>query len=140
MIAINELRVGNYAIRPNGMIAEIALCDFALESDKMSDFEKWNPILLTEEWLFKFGFIETYRYLENKDGLRRMAHKKTELFTTVINSSKEKVINARGFSFDSSPKELVQLVELKYKIEYVHQFQNLHFALTGKELTIKQIA
>ena len=77
-----------------------------------------KPILLTEEWLLKFGGIhETggmyffgnvgilhYRR-ENEFSLMNYNYKKGQIYTT---------------------------------IKYVHQLQNLYFALTGKELEYEQ--
>lgn len=80
-----------------------------------------QPIPLTEEWLVKFGFekpAETW-YLNgfgvwqtlcgNKDG--------TEFI---------------GFFYELRDRGIVDK-----HIEHVHQLQNLYFALTGEELTIK---
>ena len=74
-------------------------------------------IPLTEEWLLKFGFKESKTFFGRnsfeKDGYHLIKNGKYFEFL-VIGSS---VILA--------------------KIKYVHQLQNLYFALTGKELEIK---
>ena len=70
-----------------------------------------KPIPLTEEWLLKFGFFKKARcYFLYKDLKITVCDGKFYFFT---------------FHFN---------VELKY----VHQLQNLYFALTGEELTIKE--
>jgi hypothetical protein len=76
-----------------------------------------TKIPIAEEWLEKFGLVVKRTYSENKDGLVCRGDDK--------------------FDFDSNQTCLVFKVGLKYKIEYVHQLQNLYFALTGEELTIK---
>jgi hypothetical protein len=76
-----------------------------------------EPIPLTEEWLLKFGFkwkglIAKGRYLT--------------LFTPC---GKALVFKDNYFIFSG--------VTIEIQIKYVHQLQNLYFALTGEELTLK---
>jgi len=74
--------------------------------------ENIEPIPLTEEWLLKFGFeIKQGRFGNEYWG-------KINLYT----SSDKKIV----FCFDGYLKG----------IKYVHQLQNLYFALTGNELTL----
>lgn len=80
----------------------------------------YKAIPLTEEWLIKFGAL-------SKDGcvwIDFALHSDTPF---VSYRSVEKCCyfhpNMEG--------------KFEYKIQYVHQLQNLHFALTGKELQIK---
>lgn len=79
----------------------------------IEDFMQYQPILLTEEWLFKFGF-EKVNHIQLG-----------ELFILQWLRIKPKYMFAqwRGASVG--------------KIEYVHQLQNLYFALTGEELIFK---
>ena len=71
------------------------------------------PIPLTEGWLLKFGAYNSL-YMRYLDFGYFDIYKLNEVWYV--------------------EKEGVTLCELKY----VHQFQNLYFALTGEELTIKQ--
>jgi hypothetical protein len=75
-------------------------------------YEHLKPILLTEEWLLKFGF-EQGRNEWSKDG---------ECFEWFSD----------GYYFTAGDGCKIGLV-----IKYVHQLQNIYFALTGEELTIK---
>jgi hypothetical protein len=71
-----------------------------------------SPIPLTEDWLLKFGFVEV--------GDRYYDWIKGEI----------------GFANDI-PDASYDLVSYDFhdcKIKYVHELQNLHFALTGKEI------
>lgn len=111
----NELRIGNYYkwyAEGNEYIYQVDAKDFT--SDNIKNFD---PIPLTEEWLLKFGFKsnpynDTY-YLENIyfEGCK-----------LVFECNK-----TRGFTELWSDKFPL--------VEYVHQLQNLYFALTGEELT-----
>lgn len=75
-----------------------------------------EPIPLTEEWLVKFGF-------EKRVGEIFMYH-------TWFYIDKE-CAGVSGWYFRG-------IDAFKSKIEYVHQLQNLYFALTGEELTLKE--
>ena len=81
-----------------------------------------QPIPLTEEWLLKFGFIEDEEYDEGGFIDRRylMYNKNGDiLFTSLWESEKQYIVNFPKMGLD---------------IEFVHQLQNLYFALTSEEL------
>jgi len=126
----SELRIGNYVYliseghedEPN--LVEWSLEDFSFYEGVMFSIE---PILLTEEWLLKFGFIIHNKpngyteYIKYKEGTKQYLHK---IFTF-----KESDNDWKGkFGFTGT---------IQTKIEYVHQLQNLYFALTNEELIIK---
>jgi hypothetical protein len=83
------------------------------------EFDHYVP--LTEEWLLKFGFkfeLDSY-YID--------LHPSVWGFLS---------IDKQDFSF-SLEKEVGDVAIPGDAIKYVHQLQNLYFALTGLELTIK---
>lgn len=82
-------------------------------------FEEIKPIELTEEWLLKFGFDQT---TPDKWFALNICNDWTFLFWN--NNVLELSVNRHGVVLS--------------KIEYVHQLQNLYFALTGEELTVKE--
>ena len=114
-----ELRIGNYVENDIG--------DFILIDRDTLPFivTKWikchHPILLTEEWLVKFGFVKNY-YNDilnitgywNKEKDCGIDLEQNEIFVYRLNGRKRTL-----------------------GIVYVHQLQNLYFALTNEELTIK---
>ena len=117
----NELRIGNYLefnnlIRPSEIIKVNAWFLRQLVNDPKEDNPTVNnfykPIPLTEGWLLNFGFEKT------KYGFVKM----TEIACLRI---WEEDVTYSG-----------TLIE---NIEHVHQLQNLYFALTGEELTLKEI-
>jgi hypothetical protein len=88
-----------------------------------------EPIPLTEEWLIKFGFVsldaeeDYYEWgLPNENGERF-------------------ALEQHGYNPTKQPYVFVYdlgLGQQEIKIKHVHQLQNLYFALTGEELTIKE--
>jgi len=115
-----ELRIGNW-IKYEGNEIQLTkqkfkLCVFTLGLDELHE-----PIPLTEEWLKKFKIGSISPIIEN-DGIinKAMLFKCFPIFYWNDGSI---TIEINDFS--------------KVKLNYVHQIQNLHFALTGQELTIK---
>jgi hypothetical protein len=114
MTAPKELRIGNFIYNDKKEIYKVTWINI----EKIS-----NPILLTEEWLLKFGFKEFIDF-----------GYKTGVF--------DKLPLSIGFSYCMNNKKVMIMHEkntvshwINKKIEYVHQLQNLYFALTGEELT-----
>jgi len=74
--------------------------------------ENIEPIQLTEEWLFKFGFFKHNN-------------------AYVLNKPK---INSLMFNFSIWQDMTYNSSEFPIELESVHQLQNLYFAITGTEL------
>lgn len=122
-----EFRIGNYvgqdinswskivAILPNKIIADFKGLGGMMETHLPA--EQMLPIPLTEEWLVKFGFkkvIDDARYNEWLVGKLCIE------------------FDEKGCYFTGG-----ECVYYSCNIKYIHQLQNLYFALTGEELTIK---
>ena len=106
---IKELRVGNLLY--NGFNELIEVKNISHYNTSGFLLETLKPIELTEEWLQKFGF-ELYDSVEFRHFYRKNDFDLDE--------------NYQPIDFDC------------IEIKYVHQLQNLYFALTGQELEIKQ--
>lgn len=122
MIQINELRVGNHIW--NGVITEVRKDGFKFhdgysewDSTKLAE-SSIEPYTLTTEEFEKCGF-EIYDIIGSR---------------VIYQHSKFKGIKA-----EQVPGAIAIYVgeSLLCYCEYVHQLQNLYFALTGKELTFK---
>ena len=130
MIQANELRIGNYVLI-NGKFCKteaitgcmVSVSGYEINRFKPFEFKHLEPIQLTEEILLKCGFEkkqEWYRHNEMK---------KYTIESGVIDLTKGRYHIRQYISKDKS----LHLSDLKY----LHQLQNLYFALTGKELIIK---
>jgi hypothetical protein len=114
----NELRVGNYV---KGIGHNISWLVEGIETDYIHSSNAWRllssfePIPLNTNWLLKLGFkYNNYEELYQKD----------------------------IFDIDIIDDVYCHFYMNEYgdwyrNIKYVHQLQNLYFALTGEELTIK---
>jgi len=129
-INFKELRLDNYICINNNLhpcrVKEITMSSVVVESIKENYSEptinSMNPIPLTEEWLIKFGF----GYARITDRLYTI--KKTDgFYGFYIN---KETMSYCTFDYEGTIDDII-------KIEYVHQLQNLYFALTKQELTMK---
>lgn len=116
----NELRIGNYHL-----YHIVDKCADPQEWDEICQIDaedlvylaknkghNYKPIPITEEWLLKFGFHKINEsYIKN-----------AFLFTNC----------------NSIYKFLYKLSIIENELKYVHQLQNLYFALTGEELIIEK--
>ena len=105
----SELRIGNLVYDNLGGALKIK--GISLESD----LSHIKPIPLTEEWLLKFGF----EFDEEDDGYQKGKYK-----VSVSNEGCLFFINIGYY-----PEEIAEF-------NYVHQLQNLYFALTNEELIL----
>ena len=127
----NEIRQGNYvSITPFEDETDILQLNEE-EIENLYIFKNWDrikPIPLTEEWFLKFGFESVLK------GYNYLTIRKTSLYV-YINDNGES-----GICIEDLDNNLTQEEELCFsiKIKYVHQLQNLYFALTNEELTIKK--
>ena len=133
----NELRIGNCA-RSYGVITKISFSDFAVFElyERREEEPPYEGIPITEEWLLKFGFEKR----ELNFGVIKQYS---------INCTPPKYRNkyAIYFRFGEIRDELFKMYWYasdpintsmhSFPCKYVHQLQNLYFALTGEELEIK---
>jgi hypothetical protein len=129
----NELRIGNWVSYPttDGSISptQIELSSFAYDYNASIHIESYLPIPLTKQWLLRFGF-------ERRDA---------EVFCHAHEDMEETSCYTKGgisilynHTIAGGVYMLMNYDDLEVRLNHVHQLQNLHFALTGKELTIKQ--
>jgi hypothetical protein len=123
----NELRIGNFLQSDTNIIKIVGVVkkDIYYYHNKKNlyvlELNNFKPIPLTEEWLIKFGF-----------------EKKIDCYKNIN-------YNFNGYfaSFDCDnpmwfgEDGCCEQVTIKDNIKYVHQLQNLYFAVTGEELTMK---
>jgi len=125
MINAREFRIGNIIGDEEGstFIIEELEIDF-IKAGALSIYpagiDDNYGIPLTEEWLLKFGFIA----IDDDGGFEHPTEKCFQLY--------DRYLDKEGFShvWDAAYTGAPCL--------YVHQLQNLYFALVGEELTIKE--
>jgi hypothetical protein len=122
----SELRIGNLIINPNSGITFIEKV-FNINSNAINEFYEQGgsvrlpldyiqPIPLTEEWLLNAGFKEAYTANYIKDDIG---------------------IYLGDFTVTLEADDPYCSHNVSQKIQYVHQLQNLYFALKGEELQFK---
>lgn len=115
---VKELRIWNNIVDCYGSINTISSIHeggtIRFKDDTVCHIDKCKPIELTEELLLKCGFEK-----------RLSNYEEAECHDYYLD----------GFKYISNSCSWY-LHNCTIKIEYVHQLQNLYFALTGEELTI----
>lgn len=126
----SELRIGNYleislkSGQGRKLINKIGCQDIVRIFENIGSVN-YEPIPLTEEWLLKFGFekFNPYPFKE---------YWSINDFEIEIHGDKFPVRIDGG---ESAP-HLTQFIG--HNTKYVHQLQNIYFALTGEELKYEQ--
>lgn len=109
----NELRIGNIIGSIHTDITwKVDLFLFNEIFDDQTYLDHLKPIPLTEEWLINFGFYNSER-----------------LKNSFIKNGVHIYIQDTAFWYD--------LANDSIEVKTIHQLQNLYFALTGEELTMK---
>ena len=141
MIEAKELRIRNLILSKDNCVRKVL--DFKEETYryKLSNgivikhhLKTAKPIPITEEWLIKFRFAPTIcidkpTWSENYHDLTYYDLKLSDNKYVDLSLLSSYVEN------ENITVELFPYGIFKYK--YVHEIQNLYFALTGEELTIK---
>jgi hypothetical protein len=125
---ISELRIGNWVQEHDLFDNKVAIqvkssADLCNIENIPKEFE---PILLDELWLTRFGFSD----LEYEDGYIGIDVNNSNF----VLSKPGKYPFTKNFLREYKCGTLPRFVEL----EHVHQLQNLFFALTGQELALEE--
>jgi len=129
----SELRIGNYVMiddgRNDGDIIRITGTNTINgghvydEDGDIFGCDMIKPIPLNEQWLIDFGFEKINDHIFQCRGFEY-----SHLFTKM--------------AFHLSNMEFIIVLNdydgFEVEVKYVHQLQNLYFALTGEELIIKE--
>lgn len=94
----------------------------------VKDLENTNnlfPIPIIEEWLLKFGFEKKSQGQYYISRYKELGHEFGDFSISIYDDTQIKAWRANKY---------IGVISCAY----VHQLQNLYFALTGEELTIKE--
>lgn len=134
-----ELRIGNYLSQDKLLNGDDYCVVYELLNDRVitksktltgviyEQTEKYIP--LTEEWLLKLGFEYCEFPSADEDGVYRDKNEVNKEYFKHPRLSEEICYYLPYKNFDYHIGSMV--------VEHVHQLQNIYFALTGEELTIK---
>ena len=136
----NELRLGNL-LTFNGKIRTVdgvslvgshkeerhilVELNYMYKEKVLLQIDKIDPILLTEEWLLMFGFEKNEYTKDFRLGKYWVENRYYDCYEKSM------------FLFGCYQFDKIYITSNAGVLKYVHQLQNLYFALTGEELEIK---
>lgn len=133
-----ELRIGNWVQLSDRVSSPIQLSDFVEEYETGQAFFHCKPIPITAEWLLRFGFVKIVWTAENWYEAEYSIACGTDVYISYAENFSLEI-----YDFALSNKEYLNnkfftILPSFNQVKTVHGLQNLYFALTGNELTIKQ--
>lgn len=118
-INVRELRIGNWVLDANvPTVIDFSYMSYLIDYPTT---HKVSAIPLTEEWIKRFGF--EYKYVDDTCGQYVISFSEWGMFAFDVNSE--------GYSYTG------YAATFSTQLKFVHQLQNLFFALTGTELISK---
>lgn len=121
----NELRLGNMLAWTRGAAFGVFPADpniIAYCAAGEQDKDKYQPCKLTKEWIGRFGFAYNEQRSNQEEGC------------DVYWNDDEIEVHDYGTHFEYDPKSF-NSKNGGLRIKYVHELQNIHFAIWGEELT-----
>jgi hypothetical protein len=125
----SELRIGNYYDQ-FGNEHQVSWPTLKTLEEYPKDQVWCKPIPLTEEWLLKLGFHKW-----GIDDMPRTISYEKDWIRIFPSNSFCDFVGYGLMHYKPDPDKPDESARVKF--EYVHQLQNLYFALTGYELEIK---
>lgn len=126
-IIIDGIQSGKYDSDQNGINLYLGGDSYGVTPymSALYSFDQIESIPITEDWLIKFGF-ELYQRIEEYDEVqyRRLLFSEF-IYVRIYTDGRAKTYACLPGLYTDAP------------CQFVHQLQNLYFALTGEELTIK---
>ena len=110
-----ELRIGNLVYRKKTVIEVDIVILSSICTLENQNIELYKPIPITEEWLQKFGFV-------------RLGNQETWFGRALWNKGVFAIMH--GYGTTNGQRTRYNTTEF----DYIHQLQNLYFALIGEEL------
>jgi len=127
----NELRIGNYVYDSNKELnKQIAKSNFS-NLDYLIKLNIYQHIPITQDWLLKFGFkkqLDYYKIYCNNIEMYTDQFRYYPIYDTDVQESQIVFIQNESEGLNESNSIFLR------KTKYVHELQNLYFAITGKEL------
>lgn len=123
-------RVGNIVEQPNriGKISEVWQDAVRLEGyNNGYEYNHTKPIQLNEQWLIDFGFKK--ELLSDESGY---------YYTLELNDNKHCDLSISSGDKNGYIEVTLFPYEEWFRYKYVHELQNVVFAITGKELELKR--
>ncbi len=132
-----SLRIGNLLLNFLGEVFEVNSATMLAFESNFHPFGKPSPTPIAEEWLLKLGLVNLGNHNINQyeSEVRYVAKK-------FIEKSYDFEVCFATSTYGGEPYYSIRIridnehVSLYCKLEFIHQLQNIFYALTGEELTL----
>lgn len=131
-----ELRLGNIIKSDTSKLLywEVTIDDMAYIFNKP---ENYSGVELTEDWLLRFGFEDkVLKYNIENDCYNFKTIELSDAYGGVENPNPSQWDVFLKDYWEDGNEKMSSIVMLLSEIHYVHQLQNLYFALTNQELIL----
>lgn len=132
MIQPNELRIGNFINKDGVGFIKVGFSTFVHLNSYPITNDQYNPITLTEQVLIDCGYERFY--LSESDPLRGLKWMRNK--NSVCHGAAGPKAPYGGFVFQLLNGITFNSAD-RIEVAYLHQLQNLVFALTGEELNVQ---
>lgn len=131
MIRVNELRIGNVIVSDAGVVRKVTGHDIREqwrheEDPHGSTGASINPIPLTPEWLERCGFV-----------IKHEASEQDPFTYSILKMDLDLAKEDDGYCLRFECQDSYYDCNIGTQLLYLHQLQNLFFALSGEELNVK---
>ena len=134
MVDPKELRIGNWIQTNSGILKVVNGINYEWEPMEHIVYDdthigysndELSPIPITPEWLERLGFERKYK---NENTIHWVKFSAKHLSFVITECSSLFGMEYKAYGADHCPQ-----------IFHIHQLQNLYHALTGQELTVKEL-
>lgn len=131
-----DLRIGNLVDYENTTHVVTGIDGATIKSEWLKarhdsykdDISEHLGILITEEWLARFGLKKMIGYSKETS--------KNKYLEVAWNDKDKWYVMFRNTHIGSSTRYLDDYVCLRTDLKYIHELQNLYFAISGRELEL----
>lgn len=127
-----ELRIGNYVGRQSSKMITNRDEVYQIENVTRKTESKYDPIPISEEWILSFNFKE-FRYMFNNELL--IGYVPFNLISHEYNTYILQKYGDKYYMMTNGDNRQI----ISSGFDYVHQLQNIFFALTNRELISNKV-
>jgi len=145
MMKANEFRIGNLVINNDIIYKVVSIDEEGIMADPVSQKHTIDvnirglvkPIPLTEEWLFRFGFVSDNYEFQETYYIDISTNERYDYQTFIQAIDMGGYVNIYIKELEREHEKYFSNAFIK-RVTHIHTLQNLYFALTGEDLILEK--